>query len=207
MLAGPTAPAELSLFNGHDLGGWVAEGVSEINDEGRKRPVWTVNGDAIVCNGKGFGFLRYAQREFDDFVLRLEFRLAPGCNSGIGIRTGRFDPAQSRATRPSFHSYEIQLIDDAGKPPTSHSTGSLYRYVAPKENAIKPAGQWNTIEIECRGPRIKVLLNDREIIEVNQSTIDALRPKPLKGSICLQNHGGNIEFRAIRVRELTHSPE
>jgi hypothetical protein len=41
-----------------------------------------------------------------------------GCNSGIGIRTRPFDSARSRATRLSFYSYEIQLIDDASKPPT-----------------------------------------------------------------------------------------
>jgi len=200
----PDAPA-ISLFDGESLSGWVAEGVSEFDRDGEKEPVWVARDGVIVCRGKGFGFLRYKEREFDDFTLRLEFKMAPGCNSGLGIRTTEFDPKESRATRPSFYSYEIQLFDDAGKPPTAHSTGSLYRYVAPKASAIKPAGEWNTIEITCDGPRIRVVLNDTLIQDVDQREFEALRDKPLRGYICLQNHGGNIEFRSIEVRELKTS--
>ena len=86
--------------------------------------------------------------------------MQPGGNTGVGIRTPQFDPSKSRATRPSFYSYEIQLVDDAGQPPTAHSTGSLYRYVAPSTNPVKPAGEWNTLEVRCQGPRIQVTLND-----------------------------------------------
>lgn len=199
-LANPSE--EVSLFNGKDLEGWVAEGVSEFTKDGKVEPVWSVRDGNVSCRGKGFGFLRYRQREFSDFVLDLEFRMARGCNSGIGIRTGPFDPSRSRATRPSFYSYEIQLYDDAGRPPTTHSSGSLYRYVAPRRNAMRPAGEWNRIVIECVGPRIKVTLNDELIIDEDQQANQALRNKPLKGCICLQNHGGTIDFRAIRVREI-----
>ncbi len=190
------------LFNGKDLSGWVAEGQIERTQDGVNRPVWSVKDGTILCEGKGFGFLRYDRQEYGDFELHLEFRMAPGCNSGLGIRTRNFEPAQSRATRPSFYSYEIQLIDDASKPPTPHSSGSLYRYVAPKENSIKPAREWNRIDIECVGTRIKITLNGKEIININQSEIDAIKDKPLKGYVCLQNHGGIIEFRDIRVREI-----
>lgn len=92
-------------------------------------------------------------------------------------------------------------MDDAGKPPSVHSSGSLYRYVAPRKNPMRPAGEWNTMEIECAGPRIKVVLNGELIIDVDQSTIPALRQKALAGSVCLQNHGGNIEFRSLWIRE------
>jgi hypothetical protein len=191
----------VALFDGKTLDGWVAEGVSEFQRDGATVPVWTVRDGLLACKGKGFGFLRYKAREFDDFTLHLEFRMAPRCNSGIGVRTGAFDPARSHDTRPSCYSYEIQLADDAGKPPTTHSTGSLYRYVAPRENAIKPAGEWNTMEVACDGPRIRVTLNGKLIQDVDQSTIEALRNKPLRGCICLQNHGGDIEFRAVEVTE------
>jgi hypothetical protein len=194
---------DLSLFNGKDLDGWVAEGVSEVRDGDAVRPVWTVKEGAIRCEGKGFGFLRYARREFADFALHVEFRMAPKCNSGIGVRTTVFDPSKSRATRPSYYSYEIQLIDEFGKAPTVLGSGSLYRYVAPTENAIKPAGEWNQIDVTCDGPRIKVVLNGRTVTDVDQRTIPAIKAKPLKGYVCLQNHGGNIEFRAVRVRELS----
>ena len=147
--------SELTLFNGQNLDGWVAEGVSEYVKDGRTQPVWSVAGGNIVCTGKGFGFLRYDRRDFDDFILHVEFRMEKGCNSGIGVRTRPFDAARSRATRPSLYSYEIQLIDDAGKPPTVHSSGSLYRYVAPSKSGsnqrgIGIASRWSASVLESR---------------------------------------------------------
>jgi hypothetical protein len=193
----------LELFNGNDLDGWVAEGRKEYKDkEGQTRPVWSVEGGLLVCNGNGFGFLRYDRKVFTDFAFHVEYRMAPRCNSGIGIRTASFDPRLSRGTRPSFYCYEIQLQDDAGKPPTKHSSGSLYRYVAPKVNAVKPALEWNTVDIECVGPQIRVAINGEEIINVDQSTNPEIKHKPLEGYVCLQNHGGRIEFRNLRIRDI-----
>src|SRR5262249_48883651 len=159
----------------------------EFNKDGARGPVWTVKEGSILCTGQGFGFLRYNKREFADFTLRVEFCLTPKCNTGVGIRTRAFDSKQSRATRPSFYSYEIQLIDEPGKPPSKLSSGSLYRYVAPNTNAMKPAGEWNVLEATCIGPKIQVTLNDTKIVDVDQRTIDALKAKPLKGHVCLQN--------------------
>src|SRR5947209_19669091 len=122
LLTLPGAPATqgrvgLPLFNGRDLSGWVAEGKTMFSDKGLYRAVWYAEDGHLVCAGNGYGFLRYGEREFTDFVLHVEYRMAPRCNSGIGIRTVPFDPKRSAATRPSYASYEIQLLDDAGKKP------------------------------------------------------------------------------------------
>ncbi|AGA31068.1 3-keto-disaccharide hydrolase [Singulisphaera acidiphila] len=203
LLGGPAVAEDFrDLFNGKDLDGWVAEGVKDFVKDGETRPVWSVKDGEILCTGKGFGFLRYAREEFADFIFRVEFRMAPKCNSGLGIRTRVFDPKSSKATRPSIYSYEIQLTDDAGLPATKHSSGSLYRYVAPKESAMRPASEWNRIDVECVGPHVKVTLNGKEIIDVDQTTIEELKQKPLKGYVCLQNHGGTIEFRNVRIQEI-----
>lgn len=202
LVLGMTPQESPALFNGKDLDGWIAEGVSTFEKDGKVYPVWSVKDGNLLCSGKGFGFLRYARREFSDFVFHVEFRMAARCNSGLGIRTGAFDPARSRATRPSFYSYEIQLLDDAGKPPSTHSTGSLYRYVAPSKNPMRPAGEWNSMDVECAGPRIRVTLNGERIIDVDQNSIPELRGKPRRGYVCLQNHGGRIEFRSVLVREI-----
>ncbi len=193
------------LFDGHSLDGWVIESHadSEIHPDGR--PVWSVKDGAIVCDGLGFGFLRYAREPFADVTLRMEFQLgrkADGepCNAGIGLRTGAFDRRRSRATRPSIRGYELQLLDDAGSPPSTHSSGSLYRYVAPLENAIRPAEEWNDLEVSLVGPRIRVVMNGRSIQEVDQESIPQIRTKPLTGFFSLQNHGGPARFRNIRVR-------
>jgi hypothetical protein len=200
-----TAPAFATdfqpLFNGKNLDGWVIE----VDDAAKKneKPSFRVEDSMIVCEGKGFGFLRYEKQEFGDFELHVEYRQAKEGNSGIGIRTGPFDPKKSTATRPSFFAYEVQLLDDAGKPADKHSTASLYRYVAPTENASKPAGEWNAIDINCVGPKIKITLNGKQVIDVDQSTIEEIKKKPLKGSICLQLHGTKAEFREVKIRDLT----
>jgi hypothetical protein len=193
------------IFNGRDLDGWVIESHadSEVHPDGR--PVWSVKEGEIDCDGLGFGFLRYAREPFADVTLRMEFRLgkkADGepCNAGIGVRTGAFDRRRSRATRPSIRGYELQLLDDAGSPPSTHSSGSLYRYVAPRENAIRPAGEWNDLEVTLVGPRIHVVLNGRSIQDVDQETVPQIRTKPLSGFFSLQNHGGPARFRNLRVR-------
>ncbi len=203
LIASAQADGTRELFNGKDLTGWVVEGIKEYKDpEGQVKPVWSVQEGLLVCNGRGFGFLRYAPQEFSDFAFHVEYRMARKCNSGIGIRTRAFDPKQSQATRPSYYSYEIQLLDDAGQPPTKHSSGSLYRYVAPKANPVKPVPEWNTIDIECVGPQIRVTLNGQQVVDVDQRTLEEIKNKPLKGFVCLQNHGGKIEFRHIRLQEI-----
>lgn len=191
------------LFNGKSLDGWVVEGDEKAMKNEKSEPTWRVEQAMIVCEGKGFGFLRYEKQEFGDFELHVEYRLATGGNSGIGIRTGAFDPKKSTASRPSYFAYEVQLLDDAGKPANKNSTASLYRYVAPTENASKPAGEWNAIDIACTGPKIKITLNGKPVMDADQSTIPEIKNKPLKGSICLQLHSTKAEFREIKARELT----
>ena len=144
------------LFNGRDLSGWAVDGNKLSGEGASRRPGWSVADETIHCAGGGFGFLRYEQR-LSDFALRLEYRLEKDGNSGIGIRSPVFTgPAE---TRPSFAGYEIQLLDDAGQEPNEHSTGALYRYVAPAKNAAGKTGEWNRLEIECRGPRIRIVIN------------------------------------------------
>ena len=202
LAAAPLPAAEegfAELFNGKDLSGWVVEGQKDFQDKDEKRPVWSVEDGMIVCAGKGYGFLRY-DKPLSDFVLHVEYRMSKGCNSGLGIRGVKY--TGKSATRPSYAGYEIQILDDGGKTPGKGSGGSLYRHVAPKTNAHKPASQWNTIEIECRGPKIRITLNDQVIQDVDQSTVDEIENQPLSGYISLQNHGRRIEFRSVRVKEL-----
>jgi hypothetical protein len=191
------------LFNGRDLSGWTVDGTKLTDESDPQRPVWSVEDETIHCAGGGFGFLRYEQR-LSDFALRLEYRLEKDGNSGIGIRSPVFTgPAE---TRPSFAGYEIQLLDDAGQEPNEHSTGSLYRYVAAAKNAARPAGEWNQLEIECRGPHIRIVLNGQTLHDLDQSRDEATAKKPLDGFISLQNHGSPADFRRIELRNLAAQP-
>src|SRR5262249_33513184 len=131
--------AWIEMFNGKDFSGWVIDGPTEYKDKAdanKPKPLWIVEDKMIRTAGAGFGFLRY-DRKFSDFVFQVEYRMVKGANSGLGIRTGVFDSKQSTATRPSYFSYEVQLLDDADKQPDKHCTCSLYRYAAPKAMANK----------------------------------------------------------------------
>jgi hypothetical protein len=200
----------VELFNGKDLAGWVVDGPKETTDKatGKTAPIWTVKDGLIHCSGKAFGFLRY-DKTFSDFAYHVEYKMEPGpagkpsgVNSGIGVRTTVFDVKNSRDSRPSFYGYEIQLLDDGDKPPSKGSTGSLYRYVAPTAINVKPAGEWNTADVECVGPRIKVSFNGKVVVDVDQTTVPAIKDKPLFGYVCVQSHGGGIVFRNLRIREI-----
>ncbi len=201
------------LFDGKSLDGWVVEGPTK---DKAGRMMWSVEDGRIVCLGEGFGFLRYDRREFSDFTLRVEYRFIPKPggkptgNSGLGIRTGRFDPERSRQTRPSYAAFEVQLMDDAGSPPSAHGTGSLYRYKGPTANPTRPAPEWNTIEVTCHGSRITVRLNGQTILEADQSELPDVKSKPAgapdpkhkprRGYVALQSHSGRVEFRKVQVR-------
>ena len=194
----------IEMFNGKDLSGWVIDGPKEYKDkaDGNKtKPLWLVEDKMIRTAGTAFGFLRY-DRQFTDFVVHVEYRMVKGANSGIGIRTREFNAKQSEATRPSFFSYEVQLLDDSDKKPDVHCTGALYRYVAPKLLANKPAPEWNIVEVECIGPKIRTSFNGTEVLNVDQSTIDAIKKKPLSGYVCLQSHSKQVEFRNVKIKEI-----
>jgi hypothetical protein len=153
-------------------------------------------------------------------VLRVEYRFPqPGTkkqqnNSGLGIRTVPFDPKETKLTRPSYASYEIQLLDDAGQPPSVHGTGALYRYLAPTANPVKPSPEWNAVEVECVGPRLRVRVNGQRVLDADQNDIPdvkdkdkprqapAPKDKPLSGYVCVQGHTGKVEFRKVQVRDL-----
>jgi hypothetical protein len=193
------ADKTIAPFNGKDLSGWVVEGTSTLEKNGQKTPNWFVEDGEIRCAGKGFGFLRY-DKPFGDFRFTLEYKLAKNGNSGIGIRGVKYNGKAE--SRPSFASYELQILDDGGKQPGTHATMSLYRYVAPKALVAKPAGQWNTLEIECRGPKIQITMNGQVVQDVDQSTIEEIKKKPLSGYLSLQCHGSVVAFRKLKVEQL-----
>jgi hypothetical protein len=111
-------------------------------------------------------------------------------NSGVFIRSGT-------ERNPAFTGHEIQILDDAGMAPKKWTTGALYDVVPPTKNASRPAGQWNAMRIEARGPRVQVWLNGEAII-------DHLPVRSLHGYIGLQNHDDKAvtQFRNVRLTEL-----
>ena len=190
----------VEMLNGKDLSGWVAEGRTTYQAGKEKKPNWTIQDGMLHCAGKGYGFLRY-DKKVCDFVFHLEFRMSPRCNSGIGIRHVAYS-GKKHGSRPSVSGYELQLLDDFGRKPHKHGTMSLYRLVAPTKNSVKKAGEWNVAEITCIGPKIKVVLNDVVVHDIDQSKIKQTKKKPLCGYVSVQVHGHVIDYRNLKMKVL-----
>jgi len=145
-------------------------------------------------------------RQYDDFKLSLEFRVAPEGNSGIFFRAPhRGDPA--------YAGMEIQIIHDGAQKwrdlrPNQYP-GSIYDVQAPSERASKRANEWQTMVLSCRGPQVKVVLNGQEVVDTNTTYYPYLyETHPgltrRRGYIGLQDHGSKVEFRNIRIKSLTN---
>jgi hypothetical protein len=168
-------------------------------------------GRKLVC-GKGGGGNLLTKKEYADFVFRFEFKLTPGANNGVGIRT----PAQGN---PAYVGMEIQILDDGhamykGWLKDYQVHGSVYGVVPAKRGFLKPTGQWNYEEICAKGRRVKVTLNGTVIVDADlDEAVKASGGKTLdhqdhpglkrdKGHIGFLGHGDDLEFRNLRVKEL-----
>jgi len=177
------------LFNGQDLSGW--EGVT--SDAGAS---WKVERGEIVCTGQRGTWLRSTQ-QYGDFNLRFAYKLRPGGNSGIYVRV----PADG-AHREGGGT-EIQLLDDQaerykGIEPTQF-TGSVYKVAPAAMHVSRPAGEWNTMEINCRGTAYRVRHNGAVIVDASDEQFPELKQRLLKGYLGLQNHSEEVWFRDLRI--------
>ena len=177
----------VSLFNGVDLKGWVG------NTNGYK----AVEGVLVCQLKKSKGAKIYTAKEYADFIFQFEFKLTPGANNGVGIRA-------PLTGNPSKNAFEIQILDDSAKKyakiKPSQFHGSIYKRAAAKRGHLKPVGQWNKQEIRAEKNLITVILNGVRIVD----RADVARyKKPAKGHICFLGHGSQVEFRNIRIKDLS----
>ena len=131
LTAQEAAEGFVSLFDGVSLQGW--QGAVDA---------YTVEDGVLVCPGKkGIGTL-ITNREYSDFIVRLEYKLEPGGNNGVGIRC----PLGGHASRDGM---EIQILDDSSpryaKLDDVQFNGSIYGVVAAQRGHDKPPGQWNAL--------------------------------------------------------------
>ena len=156
-----------------------------------------------MTKGEGGGWLS-TEKTYGDFVLKLEYRLRPGGNSGVFIRS-------PRTGDPAYTGMEIQILDDESDrykalQPFQYC-GSVYGVVAAKRGQAKPAGEWNALEIRAEGPKVQVKLNGATIVDANlDDHPDAAEKHPgikrRDGYIGLQSHSEPVEFRNIQIKEL-----
>ncbi|MDA1055965.1 MAG: DUF1080 domain-containing protein, partial [Planctomycetota bacterium] len=194
--ADDTDLAWLSLVD-EELTHWIPMQTSGRNDDvhqpAQGTADWIVRDGVIRCNTTQNTWLK-SRAQHGDFVLELEFKLPPRTNSGVYVRC----PGQGRLAHAGL---EIQVIEEEtwGTPldPTRR-TGAIHGLVGPKQNVLKPAGEWNVIRIRCHGNTVQVTLNGSMVVDV---ALQGSRV-PKSGHVGLVNwHGeaSGVEFRNIRI--------
>ena len=187
----------VSLFNGSDLTNWTGKGHS-----------YTVEDGTIVINPARSGGNLYTEKEYADFIFRFEFKLTPGANNGLGIRT----PMEGDA---AYVGYELQILDNTApeyadlQPYQYH--GSVYGIIPAKRGYLNPVGEWNSEEVYVKGDKIRITLNgtiivDGDLKEATRNGTADHREHPgvgrTSGHIGFLGHGSQLWFRNIRIKEL-----
>ena len=188
----------VNLFNGKDLTGWTGSVEGYAAEDG-----------LLVCN-KGGNL--YTEKEYDNFILRFEFKLPENGNNGLGIRC-------EKGKNAAYNGMELQILDDTGSNYTKLQPyqyhGSIYGVVPSKKQRdgssyLKPVGEWNFQEVRAIGDHIMVILNGEVIVsayldDVNEPYMDEKSHPGLhnkKGYIGWLGHGYRVEWRNIRVKEV-----
>lgn len=202
-LAGDPAP----LFNGKDLTGWTTA------DGKAMTAGWVVEDGGVLHRASKGGDL-YTAKEYGDFELSFDWKVAAGGNSGVKYRVVSYE-------KKGLLGPEYQLLDDAkhpdGKIGPQRQTAALYD-ILPPDAALKKLnapGEWNTTKIVVKGTKFEHWLNGAKVLEVDTAG-DAFKAAyakskfkttpgfalNAKGRIMLQDHGDEAWFRNVSIREL-----
>jgi 3-keto-disaccharide hydrolase len=177
----PLTDAELAdgwiaLFDGETLFGWKAHSKAD----------WQVKDGAILVSAGERGLL-CTTVEFDNYVLKAEFRAAKNTNSGIFLRTAPVPGMNDITTR----CYELNIAPPDNPFPTGGFVGRLKGKAVPERE-----GQWQSYEVSLDGAKASVKLNGETVLEYTD-------PKPVgRGFIGLQLNSGQCEFRNIKLKPL-----
>ena len=188
-----------SLFNGRDLDQWI----------GNKKDYFVENNELVVRPKQGGHGNLFTSDEYTDFIFRFEFKLSPGANNGLGIHA----PLEGDV---AYVGKELQILDNTAsiyanlKEYQYH--GSVYGVIAAKRGFLNPVGEWNYEEVMVQGDHIKITLNGTVILEGNfkeaskDGTLDGKDHPGLKrnkGHIGFLGHGSELQFRNIRIKDLS----
>jgi len=214
-LSAKTAASFVPLFNGKDLTGWVADGGGE--------DAWRVEDGELVMRGIAPGIDRAAgqsylltERDYADFALRLQFRRTDDTAiAGVALRAVPGETARtSRSDVKTDFPYHLTVW--LGRYKELEGTGGLWwspnsTEVAPlavdRLAEIRPAGEWNDMEVEMRGQNLRVAVNGRDVqnVMLNKSRPEKFRAAGLSryaGRVGFLKRNGEVRFRRIEIKEL-----
>lgn len=199
------------LFDGKTTTGWHTYGQSTAGEK------WKVDNGTLHLDPKGStgGGDLVTDKEYSNFHLKLDWKVSPKANSGV-----IFFVHEDKAKYSNTYStgLEMQVIDNDGHPDgkiTKHRAGDLYDLIKSNSEPVKPVGQWNTAEIISKDGKLELKLNGVKVVSTtlwdDQFKALIAGSKFAKwegfatfksGKIALQDHGDEVWYRNILIKEL-----
>jgi hypothetical protein len=214
------------LWDGNTTEGWQSAITTGLPEQG-----WEIrDGDLMVTNNNGaesqHGGDIITKERFSNFELKVDFKCTPGCNSGIKYfvqpKLSAVSGTGAKAAIGSAIGPEFQVLDDERHPDAKlgrngdRTLGSLYDLIpASKDKKPNYIGEWNHALIIARGKHVEHWLNGEKIVEYDRGSAD-FRKRVAEskfhgvagfgewpdGNILLQEHGGIVSFRNVKIRVL-----
>lgn len=206
----------VSLFDGKTLAGWHNYGKTTVGE------AWKVqDGNLYLDTTKKAGWQTaqggdiVSAEEYENFDLKLEWKIAPGGNSGI-IFYVHEDTTKYKYvwnTGPEMQVLDNDLHSD-GKIP-KHRAGDLYDLISCKTETVKKPGEWNEAEIISKDGKLDFILNGTNVVSTMlwddawKKLVAGSKFKEWpdfgiykKGHIALQDHGNTVWYRNIKIKRL-----
>lgn len=211
-----------NIFNGTDFKGWRSYGQTLLSDK------WVLDNGAMKLDSKkeGQGGDIIFSHRFENFELDLEWKISKGGNSGIFYLIQEIPGLYAAASSP-----EAQILDNENHPDSkmgnngSRMAGALYDLIPATPQNTKQFGEWNHIAIRVINGHVEHIQNGIKVLEYNlwsQEWVDLLSNskfavdkwtdafylmsnaggKERKGYIGFQDHGDDVWFRNIKIKEI-----
>lgn len=203
----------VALFNGKDLSGWKSD-VPAADKDPNLPASFEVRNGLLVSKGNPQGHL-VTEKEFGDYRLVVEYRF-PGKGGNCGVLVHASKPRALYGMFPQ--SIEVQMMSGSAgdfwcieenltvpdmekrrpaKPGQAFGGGpkDARQVKNLTDDSEKPLGEWNVMEITCKGDTISVKVNGVLVNEATQCTAK-------RGKVALQAEGTEVEFRKVELQEL-----